>query len=58
MNCEWRPETPGEIADHQRRQRELIESKEKHDKKTHAHFPSVLVVCAVIFLIIYFVFNR
>lgn len=64
MRCEWRPETPEEIAEHQRMRRELMECQQMQDeapaneKTTHAHFPSVFVVCAVIFLVIYFIFNR
>lgn len=33
MRCEWRPETPEEIAEHQRMRRELLESQQIQDNK-------------------------
>lgn len=31
MRCEWRPETPEEIAEHQRMRRELTESQRNYE---------------------------
>ena len=33
MGWEWRPETPEEIAEHQRMRRELIKSRQMYDDK-------------------------
>lgn len=65
MRYEWRPETPEEIAEHQRMRRELLESREMNDKKNeqniekqHAHSPSILIFGTLICFLIYCLFKR
>ena len=63
MGWEWFPETPEEIAEHQRMRRELLKCQQMEepdvveDDKKRAHFPSIFVLCLAIFLIVYFLFN-
>lgn len=67
MGWEWRPETPEEIAEHQRMRRELIESRQMYDdkiinletehKKKKRKPRSVLVIILVVILLLYLLYN-
>lgn len=64
MRLEWKPETPEEIAEHQRMRKELIECRQMYGTKqpenaseTNGGF-SLLVTLAVVVVFIYFLFIR
>lgn len=67
MAWEWRPETPEEIAEHQRMRRELIESRQMYDdkfindgnevQKKNRRPRSVLLIILVVILAIYLLYN-
>lgn len=66
MGWEWMPETPEEIAEHQRMRKNLIECQQMYAKEnegpdsetTKEGSRSLLVTIAVIVVLIYFLFFR
>lgn len=62
MGWEWMPETPEEIAEHQRMRRELIECRQMYDSgkvhiKRRAGQKSVLVGIFAVIAGLYFIFK-
>ena len=66
MRCEWRPETPEEIAEHQRMRRELLGCQEKYDdkfvnykaakaKKRGRRSRSIVLIALILFAVFYFI---